>query len=98
MDFDSTFCGSAKFESEFGIVVCHSICLISWVKFAVQHVAVDVVAWLDLVPPVQLLAKDPFPKPILSRHAIVDATVLGWFTLLAGAIRCELLPLRVISR
>jgi len=45
MDFAAPLYGSAKFEGEFGILPCHSICLISGVKFAVQHEAVDVVAW-----------------------------------------------------
>src|SRR6516162_3650936 len=96
MDFVATFSGAAKFEGEVGILLCHSICLITGVKFAVQHIAVDVVAWLDLVAPVRVLTEEPLPKPRLSRYAIVNSTVFGTSTLLACTIRHIFRPLDMI--
>jgi len=98
MGFVSLLYGSAKFGEEVGVLSAHSVCLLSGVKPAVEEVAVDVVGWPNLVAPVGLLAEAPFPKPIFSRYAIVNATVLGGFALLTSAIRHKLRPLNVVLR
>ena len=98
MDFVATLRGSAKLGEKFGILSAHSVRLVGGMESAVQHVALDAVAWLGLVAPARLLAAEPCPKAFLCRCAVVDATVFAGFVLLAGAPRRVFRPLDVVSR
>src|SRR5262245_50651602 len=97
MDFVATLCGFAKFGQEFGVFRAKLIRLRSREKLAVKHVAGLVKRLFHLVAPSRFLPAKPFPKAIISRHAIVDMTaILGTPAFLACAIGNELRPLDVI--